>query len=75
MCNLIAFALGGLLAGIFSKGAGRPILKQTVKGGILAKRKAEEVGQRVKSGFNDLVADARSELDPEVDYGEKTTRR
>ena len=65
MCNLIVFALGGLFGGVFTKNIGRPILKGTVKGGIAVKRKAEEFGGRVKNEFNDLVADARSELDHE----------
>jgi len=62
MCNILAFALGGLFAGVLS-GFGRPVLKQTVKGGIAVKRKAEEVGHKVKGEFNSLVADAKSELD------------
>jgi hypothetical protein len=62
MCNVIAFALGGVVVG-FVKGFGRPVLKQTVKGGIAAKRRAEQVGQKVRGEIDNLVADARAELD------------
>ena len=65
MCNLIAFALGGLVVGFFSNGGGRPILKSSIKTGIAARRKAEEMGRRVKDNFNDIVADAEAELDLE----------
>ena len=62
MCNLFAFVFGGLFAGVVS-GFGRPVLKGTVKGGIAMKRKAERAGRRVKSELDDLVADARAEMD------------
>ena len=62
MCNLLAFALGGLVAGVFA-GFGRPVLKQTVKGGIAAKRRMEAAGQRVRGEFDNIVADARAEMD------------
>ena len=62
MCNLLAFALGGLFAGVVS-GFGRPVLKQTVKGGIAVKRKAEQVGHRVKGEFDSLVADAKADME------------
>jgi hypothetical protein len=64
VCNLFAFVLGGLFAGVLGNG-GRPILKKAVKTGIAAKRKVEEAGRRVKEGFNDIVADAEAELDLE----------
>ena len=64
MCNLIAFVLGGLFTGVVA-GFGRPVLKETVKGGIAVKRKAEAVGKKVKSEIDSVVADAKAELDVE----------
>jgi hypothetical protein len=43
----------------------RPVMRSAVKGGILAGRYARQVGSGLKEEFEDIVAEAQSDLDKE----------
>jgi hypothetical protein len=43
----------------------RPVMRSAVKGGILVGRYARQVGSTVKEEFEDIVAEAKTELDKE----------
>jgi Protein of unknown function (DUF5132) len=43
----------------------RPLMRSTVKGGILVGRYAKQVGSGLKEEFEDIVAEAQADLDKE----------
>jgi hypothetical protein len=65
---LIGAALGGVSA-TEGKGKSRPVLRNLVKGGILAKRKIEGYRAAAVSGAQKLVDEARAELDQPTEHG------
>jgi polyhydroxyalkanoate synthesis regulator phasin len=67
--------IGGVVVGaILGKASGmlgktserlRPLVRKAVKAGLIAERKAKEFGESVRREANQLVAEARTELDEE----------
>jgi hypothetical protein len=49
----------------------RPLMRSTVKGGILAGRYARQVGSGLKEEFEDIVAEAQADLDKEKGRSEE----
>ena len=66
--------IGGIVIGaIVGKTSGkiRPLLRKVVKGGLIAERKAKELGRSLRSEVDGIVAEAKTELEQEAQSGGK----
>jgi hypothetical protein len=65
MCCTLGALLIGAVAGKVAgdRDSRRPLVRQVVKGGMVAKRKLQAVGAATVTETQKLVAEARSELD------------
>jgi hypothetical protein len=64
------FVMGALLgttSGVLGKASGklRPLVRKAVKTGLIAERKVKEFGESMRREANQLVAEAKTELDEE----------
>jgi hypothetical protein len=69
MHQLIGFVGGVLFTAVLGETSRRrmwqPLARQVIKGGILAVRKAQSVGEAIAQESKKLTAEARAELDHE----------
>jgi hypothetical protein len=69
MHHILGTILVGAVFGSAAKSKLRPVLRKAVKGGLIVQRKAEQLGRNVRAGANELVAEARADLDRESPGG------
>ncbi len=63
---LLGAAAGGLLGASPAVRAGfRAMVKKAIKGGLLLKDEAQAMAENARSDWQDLVAEARAEIDEE----------
>jgi hypothetical protein len=64
---VVGALLGTTTSGILGKASGklRPLVRKAVKTGLIAQRKTKEFGESLRRETNQLVAEAKTELEEE----------
>jgi hypothetical protein len=68
MLHILGGVAGVAIGVVLAKASGeklRPLFRSAVKTGLVASRKAQEFGQSLRSEVNQLVTEAKAELDNE----------
>lgn len=65
LAAFLAGIVGGALTAPLLGRAARPVVRQVIKGGIVAQRELLRVVEHVREDLQDLTAEARSELGEE----------
>ena len=66
---LIGAIFGSTIFGSTAKNKLRPVLRKAVKGGLIVQREAQRFGRNIRAGADELVAEARADIDRENQGG------
>jgi len=61
--------IGAAIFGSATKNKLRPVLRKAVKGGLIVQREAQRFGRNIRAGADELVAEARADIDRENQGG------
>ena len=69
MHHVLGSILIGAIFGSATKDKLRPVLRKAVRGGLIVQREAQRFGRNIRAGADELVAEARADIDRENQGG------